>query len=145
MGSFLKSKQIRPDLKGHIRPNLRGHMQYMKTNWALQRQRRRFQVTLPIRIWPPEGERGPYPSGGSPVAVDSTYTDNISDKGCYFHFYKDLPIGSKIGIEIELSGTAEFHCGAKVRCWGKVVRVERDPNGKRFGIACMLDCYHVVL
>ena len=124
---------------------------------GLQRRQRRFQLSLPVRVRPRTGRRERPSSANKPRStsrasglrldraelpeVENTFTENISTGGCYFRFSKELAVGSKIEMEIEMPGTAAFRDGPKVRFWGKVVRVEHIRRRGRIGIACVFEHY----
>ena len=132
----------------------------METTEGIQRQRRRFQVSLPLWVRPRPGRRDRSSSAVSTIKpsltsrdsrlhlepgklpeVENTSTENISTAGCYFLSSKELAVGSKIEMEIVMPASAALPRRAKVRCWGQVVRVERIWRRGRIGIACTIDHY----
>ncbi len=116
---------------------------------GIQRQWRRFQLSLPVWVrprrtrkpaaaWASKPGRAPRASTPEP---ENTFTENISTAGCYFRFSREIPVGSRVEMEIEMPAPGAVQGRAKVRCWGKVVRVEHLRRGGRIGIACMIEHY----
>jgi hypothetical protein len=107
---------------------------------------RRYRLPLALRVWvlknrkTPEAELGP-----RRVIIEDTVTENISSSGCYFLLSDPPPIGSKTEMEIRMSSAdVGFHAG-KIRCSGKVVRVESNMGQRgKVGVACTIDHYRFV-
>lgn len=101
-------------------------------------QARRYRLPLPLRVWLREGRRTASRFARQPVLGEDTITENISASGCYFLLSDGPKVGSKAEMEITISnGVAASHIG-KVRCRGKVVRVEDRPDQGRVGVACTI-------
>ena len=101
-----------------------------------QRKAKRFELTLPIEL---------IQAGNAGVSTVGQ-TKNMSSAGVLFTSPEDVDIGQPIEYMIT------FHPGTKgeirLRCMGKVVRLERipaDANGAaEIGIAATLERYEFV-
>lgn len=74
--------------------------------------------------------------------VESTCTENISSGGCYFLLSQELPVGTKVELEITLPGGMLGVPEGKLCCRGRVIRVESLSGGERVGVASTIDSYH---
>src|SRR5436305_8794851 len=92
-----------------------------------QRSMRRFPMQLPVEV----------KNGSSDVIAT---TRDVSAKGIFL--FLDHHISSDTTIEFTLTLPPEITMtqAIRVRCSGKVVRVERDHRGK-FGVAALVDHY----
>jgi hypothetical protein len=101
-----------------------------------QRKAKRFELTLPIELI----------QAGSQTVSKVGQTKNMSSAGVLFVSPEEVDIGQPIEYLIT------FHPGTKgeirLRCMGKVVRMERRPvdgNGEaEIGIAATLERYEFV-
>ncbi|SRR5579885_2180318 len=110
----------------------------------LQRQRTRFRLALPVRIWSRRMDARRTASAATAQSpIQHTFTQNISTTGCYFPLPKRLPVGSKIEMEIDIP-SAVTPRQVKLRCQGKVVRVEKGPKPGRVGIGCRIERYRLL-
>jgi hypothetical protein len=116
----------------------------MAMTGGLQRRRRRFHLSLPLRILFDTGRRGTRRSGRKLRQTESASTENISVGGCYFLLSKEPAVGSRLEMEIQMPGVEGFPSGAKLHCWAKVVRVDRMRRGKKVGIACTIHRYQLL-
>ncbi len=98
------------------------------------RQHRRFDMHLPVRV---------RRSAFSPGPVE-TSTKDISANGVYFSFPQRLNVGSELEWEITLPPELSQGNTVRVRCYGKIVRVERADALGRIGIAAQLQSYKFV-
>lgn len=103
-------------------------------------RQKRFRVPLPL--WVRIRQRFEGKTGTEKTLVDEeTVTENISTTGCYFLLSEKPPLGSIADMEIRVPD----HCAGvqegTLHCRGRVVRVEPQPTGARFGVACAIDCY----
>jgi hypothetical protein len=108
---------------------------------GLQRQRTRFPLSLPVRIWPRGGRRKESKPGKR--SAENTFTENISSDGCFFPLSQKLPVGSQLDIEIDIPLTSKPR-QVKLRCTGRIVRIERgEPSGK-VGVGCRIERYKML-
>lgn len=100
-----------------------------------QRRSARFELHLPLRI---------LRTGVSRVPHDSL-TRNISSGGVLFTSEVDAPIGGAIEYVVTLSAERNRH--VDLRCFGKVVRLEKASSKLRnsnYLIAATVDRYELV-
>lgn len=108
-----------------------------------QRLRKRFHVSLPVRIWRRHAKvRSISDFTPIPRLVEHTFTKNISAKGCYFSLPRELAVGSEIEMEIQTPSVEAIQGGVKYRCHATVVRVETGASGG-IGIACQIQRYWI--
>lgn len=109
------------------------------------RQKRRFHVALPIRLYLPcNGESSRVQdSDRDRKPAEQPVTRNISSTGCYFLLSHELPLGLLIELEIILPALEPIPRGSKIRCRAKVVRVDYASEPGRIGIACAIDEYRI--
>jgi hypothetical protein len=100
-----------------------------------QRKAKRFELTLPIELI----------QAGSETVSTVGQTKNMSSAGVLFVSPEEIDVGQPIEYLIT------FHPGTKgeirLRCMGKVVRLERPPEGNgqgEIGIAATLERYEFV-
>lgn len=93
-----------------------------------QRGTRRFALRLPVSV--KFADTGELPA----------QTKDVSARGVYF--YVDTPIaqGSALDFTLTLPPEITLTDSIRVRCQGKVVRVDESPTGK-VGIAAMIEQY----
>lgn len=96
-----------------------------------QRANRRFALKLPVSI-KANGEQ-------CEVAAE---TKDVSAQGIFFYVENDLDKGSAIEFTLTLPPEITLTDSIRVRCQGKVVRVEKD--GGQVGIAAAIDQYDFV-
>jgi PilZ domain len=100
-----------------------------------QRRSARFDLQLPLRI---------VRTGVSRVSHDSL-TQNISSGGVLFTSEVDAPIGGAIEYVVTLSAERDRH--VDLRCFGKVVRLEKSRSklqSSNYLIAATVDRYQLV-
>ena len=96
-----------------------------------QRSMRRFSMQLPVQVKPAaEGE------GTEVIAV----TKDVSARGVYIYLDSELAPDSPIEFTLTLPPEITMTQSIRVRCKGKVVRVEREKPGK-IGVAALIDHY----
>jgi|ERR1700704_4468704 hypothetical protein len=97
---------------------------------ADRREARRFTMSLPMRVLPPDAE-------GQELSVQ---TRDVSYRGLYFLADAKFKIGSEIDFVITLPEQVTQSGDVKIRCQGQIVRVEPTENG-RVGIAAKIERY----
>jgi hypothetical protein len=100
---------------------------------ADRREARRFNMTLPLRVFP-------HDTLGS---VFTAQTRDVSYRGLYFLSENDFSIGSEIEFVITLPQQVTQSGDVNIRCLGHIVRVEPDGNG-RTGIAAKIERYEFI-
>ena len=106
-----------------------------------RRKRRRFYVTLPLMVrlgkqWE-ESSRLPQ----KPPTEENTITENISSAGCYFQLSYRPTVGSEVEMEITIPLRSPLGLPNRVRCRGKVTRVEVDHPEGRVGVVATIESY----
>src|SRR4051812_43151879 len=96
---------------------------------AEQRNTRRFSLKLPLTVKLPVNET---------ASVDAL-TKDVSARGVFFYIDSDVREGSNIEFTLTLPPEITLTESIKVRCTGKVVRV--DKGGKEVGIAAAIEQY----
>jgi len=97
---------------------------------ADRREARRFTMSLPMRVLPPDAE-------GQELSVQ---TRDVSYRGLYFLADAKFKIGSEIDFVITLPEQVTQSGDVKIRCQGQIVRVEPTENGC-VGIAAKIERY----
>ena len=93
-----------------------------------QRSMRRFSMQLPVQVTPRDGQEV--------LAV----TKDVSARGVFIYVDSDLAENTPIEFTLTLPPEITMTQSIRVRCKGKVVRVDREQTGK-IGIAAMIDHY----
>jgi hypothetical protein len=103
----------------------------MEPQTSDQRGTRRFALRLPVSVR--FGEEG----GGEAVA----HTRDVSARGVFFLLDSPLAEGSRLEFTLTLPPEVTLTDSIRVRCQGRVVRVDpKQPNGK-VGIAAVIEHY----
>jgi hypothetical protein len=98
-----------------------------------QRRTRRFAMQLPVTVKLPKG-------GEESVAAQ---TKDVSARGIFFYLDSQLSEGSNIEFILTLPPEITLTESIKVRCTGKVVRVD-EGAGSQVGIAAAIDQYDLI-
>ncbi|MFQ5694999.1 MAG: PilZ domain-containing protein [Terriglobia bacterium] len=88
-------------------------------NGAERRTAQRFSISLPLEI--------SMASGGK-SAAEASLTRDVSFRGVYFSFERELEVGSPIDLVLTLPKELTLSVEIRVRCQGRVVRVDRVPG-----------------
>jgi hypothetical protein len=97
---------------------------------ADRREARRFTMSLPMRVLPPEGRD----------KESSFQTRDVSYRGLYFLADAKFAVGTQIEFIITLPEQITQSGDVHIRCQGQIVRVEPAENG-RLGIAAKIARY----
>jgi hypothetical protein len=100
---------------------------------AERREARRFTMTLPLRVFPPE-------ASGTELKAQ---TRDVSYRGLYFLTSAKFNVGNPIEFVITLPEQVTQSGDVNIRCHGQIVRVEPGENG-HIGIAAKIDRYEFV-
>jgi PilZ domain-containing protein len=98
-----------------------------------RREARRFNMNLPMRVMPREGQ-------GHEL---DAHTRDLSYQGLYFLAEADFEVGNEIEFVITLPQQVTQSGDVNIRCQGKIVRVETTENG-RVGIAAKIARYEFI-
>jgi len=74
----------------------------------------------------------------------SAETKDVSARGIFFYFDSNLNEGSPIEFTLTLPPEITLTESIRVRCSGKVVRVDRSTADPKIGIAAAIDQYDFV-
>lgn len=106
------------------------------------RHRQRFRLSFPLTVRIQEKSIPLVAWRNDSASIESTCTENISSGGCYFQLSQELAVGTKIELEITLPGRMLGIPEGKLRCRGRVVRVEDRSESGRVGVAATIDSHH---
>jgi hypothetical protein len=97
------------------------------------RRTRRFAMKLPVTVKMPQGD----------VSSKAAETKDLSARGVFFYLDTHVNPGSNIEFVLTLPPEITLTESIKVRCLGKVVRVDKG-EGEQVGIAAAIDQYDLV-
>jgi hypothetical protein len=101
---------------------------------AESRSGKRFSLQLPIRIQQANSRR-----------KHNGVTHNLSAAGVYISANLPFRMGAEVNFEITLPAPVTGAPGdVQLKCAGRVVRVDSRHQGKRRGVACVIDRYRFV-
>jgi len=101
-------------------------------NGSEKRRARRFPITLPMLVKADMAE-------GQPKEVQ---TYNVSSSGVYFESVSPFDVGTALEFVLTLPTQITKGNVVRVKCVGKVVRVDQGKSGKGFlGIAATIERY----
>lgn len=102
---------------------------------ADKRRAQRFPMSLPVSV--------KLEDGGGETAVK---TKDISSSGVYLEFSTPMDIGSSLEFILTLPAEITKGQAVKVKCRGKVIRVDRsqDSNEAAIGVAATIERYEFV-
>ena len=98
-----------------------------------KRATRRFSLRLPVAV--------KFTSDG--VREYSAETKDVSARGVYFFMESSLEVGSPIEFTLTLPPEITLTESIRVRCKGRVVRVENSADS-RVGVGAIIDQYDFV-
>jgi hypothetical protein len=114
------------------------------------RQLNRTSMCLPLRVCvrkhPAEAGSMMWPMNPE---IEHTVTENVSSGGCYFFLSQELPLGTRLEMEITIPGEVADVPFARIYCRGKVIRVDHGCADRaaaegafgqaRFGVAATIE------
>ena len=97
------------------------------------RNTRRFSLKLPLTVKFSNGE-----------GETAAQTKDVSARGVFFYMDSAPAKGSSIEFTLTLPPEITLTESIKVKCNGKVVRVDQPANGGQIGIAAAIDQYDFI-
>lgn len=98
-----------------------------------QRNTRRFALQLPVSV--------KYVDGSS--KEQAAQTRDVSARGVFFYMDSNVKVGSELEFTLTLPSEITLTDSIRVRCKGKVVRVE-EKGTERIGVAAAIDQYDFI-
>ena len=98
-----------------------------------QRNTRRFALQLPVSV--------KYVEGAAKEQI--AQTRDVSARGVFFYMDSNVKVGSDLEFTLTLPSEITLTDSIRVRCKGKVVRVE-DKGSDRIGVAAAIDQYDFI-
>ncbi len=98
-----------------------------------QRNTRRFALQLPLSVKYVEGS----------LREGAAQTRDVSARGVFFYMDSNVQVGSDLEFTLTLPSEITLTDSIRVRCKGKVVRVE-DRGSERIGVAAAIDQYDFI-
>ena len=96
-----------------------------------KRATRRFSLRLPVAVTYTDGA----------VHSENSQTRDVSARGICFYLESAIQPGSDIEFTLTLPPEITLTESIRVRCKGKVVRIEPPAEGGKLGIAAVIDEY----
>ncbi len=96
-----------------------------------QRGTRRFPLQLPVTLRDPAAQ----------AQEITAQTKDVSARGICFYVESNIVEGSDIEFTLTLPPEITLTESIRVRCQGRVVRVERQHPGPKLGVAATIDHY----
>ena len=97
------------------------------------RNTRRFSLKLPLTV--------KFTNGVGEAAAE---TKDVSARGVFFYLDSKVAEGSAIEFTLTLPPEITLTESIRVRCTGKVVRVDQDTPNSQVGIAAAIDQYDFI-
>jgi hypothetical protein len=97
------------------------------------RNTRRFSLKLPLTV--------KFSNGAGEAAAE---TKDVSARGVFFYLDSKVAEGSPIEFTLTLPPEITLTESIRVRCTGKVVRVDQDDPKAQVGIAAAIDQYDFI-
>lgn len=102
-------------------------------NAAEKRKHRRYDLSLHLEV---KGRKRAQPI--------QTQTRDISARGLYFTFTEPLEVGSELNFELNLPPELSGGKDVRVRCRGRVVRVDSSKGSQQVGVASTIETYEFI-
>ncbi len=99
-----------------------------------QRKHRRYNLSLPVRVRSKARAAPPL----------ETATKDISAEGIYFTLSQELELGAELELEIALPSELPSGQKVRVRCCGKIARVERMDSTGKIGVGATIESFWFV-
>ena len=95
------------------------------------RRARRFPLTMPATV---KVEESAHESA-------SVRTRDVSSSGVYFHFASPLDVGTALEFVLTLPEEMTKSAPVRIKCMGKVVRVDQGQETSDIGVAATIERY----
>ncbi len=99
-----------------------------------QRGTRRFALQLPVSVKFADGKN----------QDESALTRDVSARGVYFYVDSKLAVGSDLEFTLTLPSEITLTDSIRVRCKGKVVRVDENSSASKVGVAAAIEQYDFI-
>jgi len=103
-------------------------------NAAERRKYRRYDLSIEVQVRPRKRVATPV----------RTYTRDISARGIYFDFSERMEIGSELEFELNLPPELCAGKNVRIRCRGRIVRLEKPKSDGALGVAASIENYEFV-
>ena len=100
---------------------------------AEQRKHRRYELSLDLEV---KGRKRAQPI--------QTQTRDISARGLYFNFTEPLDVGSELSFELNLPPELSGGKDVRVRCRGRIIRVDSLKGSHQVGVASTIETYEFI-
>ncbi len=100
---------------------------------AYKRRAQRFPMALPVAVRLRENGR-----------EATVKTKDISSSGVYLEFSAPMDVGSSLEFVLTLPREITRGKSVRVKCKGKVVRVDQVSEGSAVGVAATIDRYEFI-
>ena len=102
-----------------------------------RRTARRYDLSLPVIIRVPVEKE---------ICSRNGKTRDISTRGLYFTVEQELDAGAELDLTLTLPSEVTRGSEVFIRAMGKVVRVDRSPEGgsARVGVAAVIERYEII-
>ncbi len=98
------------------------------------RNTRRIALQIPVTVKYTDGREG----------EQEAQTKDVSARGVFFYLEEGIKVGSDLEFTLTLPSEITLTDSIRVRCKGKVVRVEQPAGGGRVGIAAAIEQYDFI-
>jgi len=103
------------------------------TSSAEKRKYRRYDLSLDLEV-----------KGRKRVQPIQTQTRDISARGLYFNFVEPLDVGSELNFELNLPPELSGGKDVRVRCRGRIVRIDTVKGSHQVGVASTIETYEFI-
>lgn len=103
-------------------------------NAAERRKFRRYDLSIEVHVKPRKRAAAPI----------KTVTRDISARGVYFDFSEKMEPGSELEFELNLPPELAAGKQVRIRCQGKIVRVDCDNGTGTTRVAATIESYEFV-
>lgn len=100
---------------------------------ADKRKHRRYDLSLDLEV-----------KGRKRAAAIQTQTRDISARGLYFNFTEPMDVGSELNFELNLPPELSGGKDVRVRCRGRVIRVDSIKSSRQVGVAATIETYEFI-
>ncbi|MBI4443278.1 MAG: PilZ domain-containing protein [Acidobacteria bacterium] len=112
--------------------------------FLFSRQANRYRMGLPVKVRLRQMLGLPARQSKKSLVEEETITENISSHGCYFCLSQRPLLGAEVEMEITLPSQPSGLPETRVRCRGRVIRVETAATGDRVGVASSIDHFRLL-